>query len=174
MITYLIIIIIIIILIILPAIYSYKLYMKMTKEKISEFLILNKFGKKIQQYVSIKSFLKQSISLNYYDGEPKNIDKILDKSFDDFENFINNTKYKTLYTSTNSLMERRLKKLERKGLIILKRTSKKIKCKRQFIERLTLMGLRTSLYNLFNTKYWEYIFTKVNLKEFEIIIIKNI
>lgn len=167
-------IIYLIILYILVAIFIYKLYMKITKEKISEFLILNKFGKKIQQYVSIKSVLKQSILLNYYNGKPKNIDNILDKSFEDFENFIDNTKYKTLYTSTNSLIERRLKKLERKGIIILKITSKKIKCKRQFIERLTLMGLRTSLYNLFNTKYWEYIFKEVNLKEFEIIITKNI
>ncbi len=149
-----------------------ELYVRITTYKISDFLILNR--KKIQQYISFKSALKQSISLNYYDNKVQNVNEIINDSFEQMRKFIYETNMSKLYTSTNPIMERKLKKLEKENLIIIKKISIEPKYKRQILERLILMGLRTSLYNLFNTKYWKYIFKKVEVNKFEITIKNNI
>ncbi len=145
-----------------------EVYIKFSTKKISNFIIINKKNK-IQQYISFKSAIKQSITLNFYDNKPQNIDTIMKDSMSKFEAFISETNISTLYTTTNKLMERQLRQIAKRNNLTIIKTNEHPEYKSQVVERLILMGLITTLYNLINPSYWKYITKTVKLNKFKII-----
>lgn len=143
-----------------------------TTTKISDFLILNR-KLYIQQHLPFKQCLIQSFKLNFYKNKPKNIEYILIQSLNDFENFLSNTNLNVLYTSTNKLMERKLKQLSKKHNLEIIQLNEKPKYKSQILERLALMGITTTIFNLFNVHYWKYVIKRVEINKFKIIINKK-
>lgn len=143
-----------------------------TTTKISDFLILNR-KLYIQQHIPFKQFLIQSFKLNFNKNKPKNIEYILIQSLNDFENFLSDTNFNVLYTSTNKLMERKLKQLSKKHNLEIIKLNEEPKYKSQTLERLALMGITTTIFNLFNVNYWKYIIKRVEINKFKIIINKK-
>lgn len=148
------------------------IFCSITTTKISDFLILNR-KLYIQQHMPFKRYLIQSFKLNFYKNKPKNIEYILKQSLNDFENFLSNTNLNVLYTSTNKLMERKLKQLSKKYNLEIIQLNKEPKYKSQILERLALMGITTTVFNLFNINYWKYITKRIEINNFKIIINKK-
>ena len=97
--------------------------------KISDTLILNKRCE-IQQYISFKKFISLSMNLNFkYKRVDRRIQKIIDKSYEEFRLFIINTNRREFIVSTNSFMVRKLKELEKENIIILKKMWINSECK---------------------------------------------
>uniref|UniRef100_UPI002941BDED hypothetical protein n=1 Tax=uncultured Tyzzerella sp. TaxID=2321398 RepID=UPI002941BDED len=127
----------------------------------------------IQQYIPFKQFLAQSFKLNFYRNKPRNIEYILKQSLNDFDIFLSNSNFNIVYTSTNKLMERKLKQLSKKSNLEIIKLNEEPKYKSQILERLALMGVATTIFNLFNVNYWKYVTKRVEINKFKIIINKK-
>lgn len=153
-------------------IFLYIIMFKIIFFRITDYLIVNRFTKKIHQ--SIK--LRKRISNNFKDNiKPKNIiklDKDILKSITELEDYFGKTKIKKFKVYTNEKMNKRLLKLQGQGIIKLKYiSSKKNTIKRQPIERIILLGIYTLIRNLFNKNYWEYVKVEEQMYTYEIIVI---
>lgn len=142
---------------------------------INNFLIINTRKKSLHQSIEINTFKELSKKVNFESIRPsKNIRESLNQSSRELKDFlINNCPYDVIYTTTNKVMERKLIELEREKVIRLEKDEDSTKIRTQVLPKIFLMGIKTTIRNILNKKYWEYIFRKEKVSKYKIYINRN-
>lgn len=139
---------------------------------INNFLIINTRKKSLHQSIEINTFKELSKNINFENKKPsENISETLKQSTRELKYFlINNCPYDVLYTTTNIVMERKLIELEREKVIKLEKYKDSTKIRTQVLPKIVLMGIKTSIRNMLNIKYWVYIFRLEKISKYKIYI----
>lgn len=133
-------------------------------------LIIDKNRKTLEQALSFSMFIKLSIQDNFKGDKPNsNVLREISDSKKDLKKFFRETQYTEFETTTNETMLKQLEKLEKLGIILVEKkkydgvTEVDIINKKQMLPKLILMGMLTTIKNIFNKKYWDYIRQEENV-----------
>jgi len=143
-------------------------------QRISEFLIFNKRNNRIEQHLSLTTFINFSKKINFMNDDPtySHIKEIL-RSKKELITFFKECKYDKVETITNQLMYEQLKDIENEEGIIKVSLKKEKKLKRQVLVKLSIMGIKTSIANVNNKSYRKFLLRKENVGRY-VITINNI
>lgn len=144
-----------------------KIICKLMFIRIHKFLTVNRFNNEINQ--SVKKKFKNCLTNNFTRERVEELVNEIKNTKDFLEEYFKKTNIEKFKTKTNSTMHKQLVKIENKGYITIIELGE-TELKKQPLERIIIMGFYTTIINLFNKRYWKYIFNTVKHGKYEIIV----